>query len=177
MKMMEKGYIQIYTGNGKGKTTAAMGLALRASGAGLKTIIIQFMKGQYYSELDAVKLLKDYIKIEQFGSRSFRKPGDKDSREHHELAKKGYARAMEVLKGNDYSIIILDEIITSLKSGLITLEEIFKLIEIKPENIELILTGRGAPEELIKKADLVTEMKEIKHYYNEGVDARVGIEK
>ena len=175
--MIKKGYTQIYTGNGKGKTTAALGLALRASGAGLKTLFIQFMKGQTYSELDAVKKLKGLITIEQYGSGKFCKPGGKDFEEHYSLAQKGLNRAAEVLKTGEYSIIVLDEIITSIQFGLITIEDIINLIEIKKENVELILTGRGAPEELIKRADLVTEMKDIKHYYNEGIQARTGIEK
>ncbi len=174
--MLTKGYVQIYTGDGKGKTTAAFGLALRASGAGLKTIVIQFMKGQHYSELDAVKNLKGLVKIEQYGSKKFCKPGDKDYAEHHDLARRALKRVHEVINDDEYSVVILDEIITSLIFDLVTVDEIKDIIDKKPDNVELILTGRRAPQELIDAADLVTEMKEIKHYYQKGVDARKGIE-
>ena len=174
--MLKKGYVQIYTGDGKGKTTAALGLALRASGAGLKTIVIQFMKGQYYSELDAVKNLKGLVKIEQYGSKKFCEPGDKDYAEHYTLGREALKRVHEVLDDDEYSVIILDEIITALIFNLVTVYEIKDIINNKPADRELILTGRRAPQELIDMADLVTEMKEIKHYYQKGVDARKGIE-
>lgn len=175
--MLEKGYIQLYTGNGKGKTTAALGLALRASGAGLKSIIIQFMKGQHYSELDAIKKLKGHITIEQYGSSKFYMLNDDNFEEHFSMARTGLKRAHEVLNDNKFDIIILDEIVTSLNFKIITLDEIVKVIEQKPNNKELVLTGRGAPQHLISLCDLVTEMTEIKHYYSQGVKARTGIEK
>lgn len=175
--MLKKGYIQLYTGNGKGKTTAALGLALRACGAGLKSIILQFMKGQYYSELDAIKKLKGQIQIEQFGSSKFCVLNDDNFEEHYALARNGMKRAMEVLNDKKYDIIILDEIVTCLHFKIITLDEIIKLIEQKPETKELVLTGRGAPQHLISMCDLVTEMTEIKHYYTNGINARTGIEK
>lgn len=174
--MLDKGYIHLYTGNGKGKTTAAFGLALRAAGAGLKSIIIQFMKGQHYSEIDAVKMLDGIIKVEQYGSKQFCMPDGENFQEHHDLAQKGYNRAKEVLKDNRHSLVILDEIVTSLLFKLISIEQIIRLIEIRPQNIELILTGRNAPPDLIQQCDLVTEMKEVKHYYTNGVEARTGIE-
>ena len=174
--MLKKGYIQLYTGDGKGKTTASLGLSLRASGADLKTIIIQFMKGQHYSELDAVKRLDGLVTIEQYGSKKFCKPGDKDFQEHYDLARKAVARAHEVILSEEFSIIILDEIVTSLIFELVTVDEIREIIKKKPVNKELILTGRRAPQELIDLCDLVTEMKEVKHYYQDGVEARVGIE-
>lgn len=174
--MLNKGYVQLYTGDGKGKTTASLGLALRASGAGLKTIVIQFMKGQHYSELDAVKRLDGHIKIEQYGSKKFCKPGDKDFDEHYRLGRNAVKRAYEVLSGEEYSIVILDEIVTSTIFNLVTFEEIKDIISKKPDNKELILTGRRAPQELIDICDLVTEMREIKHYYQKGVEARKGIE-
>ncbi len=174
--MLEEGYVHLYTGNGKGKTTAAMGLALRAAGAGLKTVIVQFMKGQHYSELESVKKLEGLIRIEQFGSKKFCKPGNEDFAEHYELFRKGYKFAREAINNDKYDIVILDEIVTSLLFDLVKTDEIIDLIKIKPKNKELILTGRNAPEELINTCDLVTEMKEIKHYYNSGVIARKGIE-
>jgi cob(I)alamin adenosyltransferase len=175
--MLEKGYIQLYTGNGKGKTTAALGLALRASGAGLKTIIIQFMKGQHYSEIEAVKKLKSHITIEQYGSPKFYMLNDDNYEEHYALAKNGLKRANEVLTESKFDIVVLDEIVTAVSNKIITLDETIKLIELKPENKELVLTGRGAPQHLISLCDLVTEMTDIKHYYSEGVKARTGIEK
>lgn len=173
---LEKGYVQLYTGNGKGKTTAALGLALRAAGAGLSVIIIQFMKGQHYSELEGVKLLGDAVTIEQYGSPEFCRPDDSQIREHFDLAQKGLARAQEVLMNVQYNIVILDEIVTAHLFKLIPLDEILKLFEMKPESTELIITGRGAPKKLIRQCDLVTEMKEIKHYYHDGVMERKGIE-
>ncbi len=174
--MFEKGYTQLYTGNGKGKTTASLGLTLRAAGAGLKSIVIQFMKGQHYSELDAIPLLGGRVIIEQYGSGKFCRPEDKNYSEHLELAKKGYERANEVLEGGEFKIVVLDEIVTTLFFKLLTVEDIIRLTDLKPDDIELIITGRGAPEELIERCDLVTEMKEIKHYYTQGVMARRGIE-
>jgi cob(I)alamin adenosyltransferase len=175
--MLEKGYVQLYTGNGKGKTTAALGLALRAAGAGLKTIIIQFMKGQHYSELGSVLQLKNLITIEQYGSSRFCMVNGENFKEHSLLAKNAMKRIQEVITGNDFDIIILDEIVTSLYFKIITLDEIAQLIGQKPANKELVLTGRGAPQQLIDLCDLVTEMKEVKHYYTRGVNARTGIEK
>jgi cob(I)alamin adenosyltransferase len=175
--MLEKGYVQLYTGNGKGKTTAALGLALRASGAGLKSIIIQFMKGRHYSELDSLLKLKSHITIEQYGSGRFCLINDENFEEHCSLARNAMKRSQEVIISNKFDIIILDEIVTALSLKVVTLDEIIKLIEQKPDNKELVLTGRGAPQHLISLCDLVTEMTEVKHYYTNGVSARTGIEK
>ncbi|MCP4137700.1 MAG: cob(I)yrinic acid a,c-diamide adenosyltransferase [bacterium] len=175
--MLEKGYTQLYTGNGKGKTTASLGLALRASGAGLKSIIIQFMKGQFYSEIDAVKNTNGLITLEQYGSKKFCRPQDDETYpEHKEFTEKGLARAREVLADPGYSLVILDEIVTTTLFKLISIEEIISLIKSKPENKELVITGRGGTQELIDAVDLATEMKELKHYYTKGVEARKGIE-
>lgn len=176
MTSIDRGYTHLYTGNGKGKTTAALGLALRAAGAGLRTLMIQFMKGQHYSELDAVKMLDGHIVIEQYGSPDFCRPGDGDISEHYRNAQRGVARAREALHEEGFSIIILDEIVTALLFKLLTLEEIIELIRAKPSGRELVLTGRGAPEKLFEHCDLVTEMREIRHYYESGVPARAGIE-
>jgi cob(I)alamin adenosyltransferase len=175
--MLEKGYVQLYTGNGKGKTTAALGLALRASGAGLKSIIIQFMKGRHYSELESILKLKSHITIEQYGSSRFCLINDENFEEHCSLARNAMKRSQEVISSNKFDIIILDEIVTALSLKVVTLDEIIKLIEQKPDNKELVLTGRGAPQHLISLCDLVTEMTEVKHYYTNGVSARTGIEK
>ena len=174
--MLDKGYVQIYTGNGKGKTTAALGLSLRAAGAGLKTAIIQFMKGQHYSELESVKMLKGLVTIEQYGSKKFCRPETEDYQEHYDLTRKGLERAKEVIADESLSIVILDEIITCLIFKLITADEIIQLIDLKPERMELVLTGRGVTDKLINRCDLVTEMCEVKHYYNDGVMARKGVE-
>ncbi len=174
--MLEKGYIQLYTGNGKGKTTAALGLALRAAGAGLKVLILQFMKGQKYRELEALKKFSGTITVEQLGSGSFCRVGDDTYKEHQALARKGYGRAIEALKSREYGVVILDEIVTALHFGLISEDELFTLLDKKPLGVEIVLTGRGATEKLIERCDLATEMREIRHYYNDGVPARKGIE-
>lgn len=174
--MLEKGYIQIYTGNGKGKTTAALGLALRAAGCGVRTCIVQFMKGQHYSELDAVKLLGGLVTIEQFGHPSFCRMVDPPDPEDVKRAKEAFARLEAIMDSGECRILIADEIVTSMKFGLISEEDVLDLMKKKPETMELILTGRGATENLIQAADLVTEMVEIKHYYQKGIQARCGIE-
>ncbi len=174
--MLERGLIQLYTGDGKGKTTAALGLALRAAGAGLKTMILQFMKGQKYSELNSLIHLNEFITVEQLGSESFCRVGDESFDEHVRLARHGLKRATEVLNSGIHDLVILDEIVTAGRFGLVTHDEIFSLIEIKGPRVELVLTGRGATDELITRCDLVTEMREIKHYYTAGVPARKGIE-
>jgi cob(I)alamin adenosyltransferase len=173
--MIQKGYVHLYTGNGKGKTTAALGLAFRASGAGLKSVFIQFMKGQHYSELDAAARMS-LIEIEQYGSPEFYNPATSSFLEHRGLSKRGLLRAGEILSSGDFDIIILDEIIGALNFNLVTYDEILELITMKPETQELVLTGRDAPSDLFQHCDLVTEMIEIKHYYADGVAARKGIE-
>ena len=172
--MLEKGYIQVYTGNGKGKTTAALGLCLRAVCAGNKVFIGQFMKGQDYSELKAVKHLPG-LEIKQFGDLNFvaGKPSDEDKRN----AEKGLAKMKEVLNSGEYDVAVFDEINTTLFFGLVSVDDVLEVIGKKPDKTEVILTGRYAPSEIIERADLVTEMQELKHYFNAGVQARVGIEK
>ena len=171
-----KGYVQVYTGTGKGKTTAAMGLAFRAMGYGLKTYIGQFMKGMHYSELDAAKMVPGYITIEQYGKGGFihvkSGPDETDIR----MAKEGLARTREAMLSGKYDVVIFDEIITGYFFKLISLEEMLEIIKDKPDGVEVVLTGRNAPPELIEAADLVTEMKEVKHYYTKKVKARSGIE-
>ncbi len=170
---MGKGYIQIYTGNGKGKTTAAFGLSVRAACAGKRVFIGQFIKGMDYSELKLPEYFSN-ITIEQFGRGCFIK--NKPSPEDHEAAKKGYEKALKILKSCEYDVVVLDEIFIGLFFELFTEEDILKLMDKKPPETELILTGRKATQNLIDKADLVTEMKEIKHYYQRGIMARKGIE-
>lgn len=165
--------IHVYTGNGKGKTTAALGLALRAAGAGLKVYIGQFVKGGHFSELNSLKKIKN-VKIEQFGANCFikNKPGAKDIKN----AQKGLKRIKEILIRQSYDVIVMDEINIALDLNLIKLKEAIDLIEQMPKDKELILTGRRAAKEILKLADLVSEIKEIKHYYTKGVCARKGIE-
>lgn len=174
--MLKRGYVQLYTGNGKGKTTAALGLAFRAAGAELRTIIVQFMKGQRYSELDSVRRFGGLVVIEQYGSPVFCRPDDESIEEHYRLARGALARAKEALADESYSIVVLDEIVTASLFKLVTVDEILECIRLKPVNKELVITGRGATPQLIDACDLVTEMKEIKHYYTAGVGARAGIE-
>jgi len=170
---MEKGYIQVYTGNGKGKTTAALGIALRCLCAGNKVFFGQFMKGQDYSELKAVCYF-DKLTMNQFGTPSF--INGEPSEEDIKLARHGLAVMKEALWSGRYDMVVFDEINTTLFYHLIEVEEFMKVLDGKPEGTEVILTGRYAPQEIIDRADLVTEMKEIKHYYNAGVPSRVGIE-
>ncbi len=173
--MMKQGYIQIYTGDGKGKTTAALGLALRAAGHGLQTYIAQFMKGQSYGELRSIRLIPE-IEIEQFGKDTFIHI-DQASQEDILMAKQGLEKSSQAMLSHKYNIIILDEINVAIHFKLLTISEVMDFILSKPENIELILTGRRAPQELIDHADLVTEMRELKHYYQQGVSVRDGIER
>ncbi len=165
--------IHVYTGNGKGKTTAAFGLAVRAAMAGKKVFIGQFIKGMDYSELK----LTDYvpaIEIRQFGRDCFIE--QEPTAEDIELAKKGLLLCAELVQSGKYEMIILDEINVALFFNLFSVEEVLQLLAVKKEGVELILTGRYAPKEIIEKADLVTEMVEVKHYYTQGVQARKGIE-
>jgi cob(I)alamin adenosyltransferase len=173
---MEKGLIQVYTGNGKGKTTAALGLAFRAAGHGLKTLMIQFMKGnQLYGELKSAKKLFPYLTIKPYGRKVFVSETNPDAIDI-QLALEGFFFAKSAIENKEYDIVILDEINLAVDYGLISLPELLGLIDSKPDTIELILTGRNARPEVMEKADLVTEMVERKHYSNKGVAARKGIE-
>jgi len=172
-----KGYIQVYTGKGKGKTTAALGLALRAAGHGLKTYMGQFLKGQDYGELHSIKKISPLITIEQFGRKGFIHVTKDPDEEDIQKAKEGLEKCLKAMLSHKYTLIILDEINVAVDFNLIEEQEVHKFLDQKPENIEVILTGRYAPVSLINRADLVTEMKEIKHYYKKDVPARDGIEK
>jgi cob(I)alamin adenosyltransferase len=167
------GLVQIYTGDGKGKTTAALGLALRAAGWGVRVYIAQFMKGQDYGELHSLAKFAPQITIERFGQPGFIRQA---SAEDIALAQQGLAHAQAALVGGEYNIVILDEICIALHFNLLELDQVLQLIDQRPAAVELVLTGRRAPQELIDRADLVTEMKEIKHPYQRGVPARRGIE-
>lgn len=170
---MDKGYIQVYTGNGKGKTTAALGLSVRAVCSGKKVFFGQFVKGMKYSELEAVKFLPNFT-MEQFGRNAFvlGKPTKADI----EVAKEGLKRMEEILLSGEYDVVVMDEINIAVFFELFTVEEVLELLDKKVPEVEVILTGRYAHEKIIERADLVTEMKEVKHYYSKGVAARKGIE-
>ena len=172
-----KGCVQVYTGKGKGKTTAALGLAFRAMGQGLKTYIGQFMKGQHYSELDAAKMVPDYITIEQYGKDTFVHIQDPPHKEDVQDAKVGLAKAKESMFSGKYDIVVFDEITTAYHFKLISLDEMLEIITSKPDGVEVVFTGRYAPPEVIAAADLVTEMLDVKHYFREGIKARDGIER
>jgi cob(I)alamin adenosyltransferase len=169
----EKGYIHLYTGNGKGKTTAALGLAIRAAGAGKKVFIAQFVKGMPYAEHKALQRFPEII-LKQYGLDCF--IVNEPTQEDMKLARIGLNEVSEIVLKNACDVLILDEVCIALHYGLFELNEIIHLLREKPESMEIILTGRYAPNELMDKADLVTEMKEIKHYYNRGIQAREGIE-
>ena len=171
--MKNKGKIHIYTGNGKGKTTAALGLAIRASGAGKTVYIAQFVKGMHYSELETLKKI-DNITIKQYGLECFIKnePQQKDI----DAAKNGLKEIKKNIKTQKIDLLILDEICIAIDYNLLEINELNDIFAKTNEGMELVLTGRNAGKELYSKADLITEMKEIKHYYNEGTIARIGIE-
>lgn len=171
----DRGYTQIYTGNGKGKTTAAIGLSIRAAGAGFKVFIAQFIKMGEYSEIKALRRFSDLITVEQFGLGRF--TNGEPSPEDIEAARNGLETVKSVMGSNEYKIIILEEANVAVKYGMITVEDLLEVIANKPFETELVITGRGAPAQIIEKADLVTEMKPVKHYFQKGVPARTGIEK
>lgn len=170
-----KGRVHVYTGDGKGKTTAALGLALRASGAGLKSFVVQFVKGMWYSELAALKKLEESITVVQVGRGCFisRTPAQEDIA----VAKKGLQTAKEAIQSGKYRLVILDEANIALHFGLFAVDELIEIIQSRPANVEIVVTGRRACPELLELADLVTEMRQVRHYYEQGVQARTGIEK
>lgn len=174
-KRLEKGLTQVYTGEGKGKTSAAFGLALRAIGRGLKVYVVQFIKGGFdYGELHIIDNLPT-LKLKAFGRGKFvteMPPTDEDVK----LAKEAFELAQKIVDSDEYDLVILDEINVALNLKLVAMNEVIHLIRNKPEHVELILTGRYAPPEIIEAADLVTEMKEIKHPYTHGIPPREGIE-
>lgn len=170
-----KGYLQVYTGDGKGKTTAALGLALRSVGAGLKVFMGQFIKSMEYSEIKALKHFKDQITLRQFGRGCFIRgnPCQADI----DVAKKALDAIATALTSGDYDVVIADEANVAFQCRIVSEADLLNLINARPDNVELVLTGRGAPEAILDRADLVTEMKAVKHYYEKGVQARAGIEK
>jgi len=176
-KRISRGLVQVYTGDGKGKTTAALGLAFRASGHGFRTYVIQFMKGQIvYGELRAAEKLAPLITIVQMGRPEFvnrKNPDPIDIK----MASDALARAKEIIGDGEYDIVVLDEVNVAMDFGLIRVSDVLELMKNKPSQVELVLTGRNAPPEIIKAADLVTEMRQVKHYFEQGVGSRTGIER
>jgi cob(I)alamin adenosyltransferase len=172
---LERGLIQIYTGEGKGKTTAALGLALRAAGHGLRVHIVQFMKGwPHYGELAALKHQPN-INLMQFGRAEFVDRNNPDPQDVR-LAQEAWQHSLDALRSGQYDMLILDEANVALDYGLLALEQVLKLLDAKPPHVELVLTGRGAHPAVVQRADLVTEMLAIKHPYTEGITARQGID-
>ena len=170
----EKGYVQVYTGDGKGKTTAALGLALRAAGAGAKVYLAQFAKAAGCSELAAIERLGGQILVSRHGSGAFirRKPSAEDVR----AARAGLREARRALVSGDYHLVILDEANVATYFGLFPVDDLLDLIDARPDHVELVITGRRADPAVVARADLVTEMREVKHYGERGVAAREGIE-
>ncbi len=169
-------YVHVYTGNGKGKTTAAIGLAVRAAGAGLKVLFTQFVKGMKYSEISALERFNDAITIKQFGRGCFivREADAEDIK----IACEGLDEISEDLSCGKYDLVILDEACIALYYKLFTVEQLIDIVRQRNEKVAVVvITGRYAPAELIEFAGLVTEMREIRHYYNKGVEARDGIER
>ena len=175
MKTKIKGCIQVYTGDGKGKTTAALGVAIRAAGYGLKTYIGQFMKGQHYGEMTALRD-NNCITIEQYGDIKCIKR-EEVTQKDIDLAGKGLVVALDAMLSGQYDIVVLDEINVAIWFDLLSVKQVMDFLDKRPKNVEVILTGRRAPRELIEYADLVSEIKEVKHYYNQGILARNGIER
>ena len=169
-----QGYVQIYTGDGKGKTTAAMGLALRAAGAGLKVYIAQFVKSERYAEIDAFERFSDLITCRLYGSGCWLE--GEPNNEDIALARSGLDEVRQIMSSGKYDVVVLDEANIATFFGLLSVDDLLGLIDLKPGGVELIFTGRKADPRLIERADLVSEMQEIKHYYQNGVLARKGIE-
>ncbi|HNX81262.1 MAG TPA: cob(I)yrinic acid a,c-diamide adenosyltransferase [Candidatus Omnitrophota bacterium] len=165
--------IQIYTGDGKGKSTAAFGLAIRAAGAGLRVYIGQFLKGAFFSEIKALRTIKG-ITVEQYGSGKFvcGTPSEKEQR----LARTGFASAVCAVTSRKYDVVILDELNCAVFCKLIDESAVLELMRITPRSTELVITGRGATARIMKEADLVSDIKCRKHYYDVGLKARKGIE-
>ncbi|MBN2168235.1 MAG: cob(I)yrinic acid a,c-diamide adenosyltransferase [Actinobacteria bacterium] len=171
---MEKGLVQVYTGDGKGKTSAALGLAVRAALSGLSVLVIQFLKGRDCGELGLENRFEN-LRIIQFGSGEFI-TSDKLTEVDLRLAVEGLKAARDAIAGEKYDIVVLDEINSAVDLGILDQDEVLRLIDERPEGVELVLTGRGAPQEFVQRADLVTEMKNVKHYFDLGTPPRRGIE-
>ena len=172
---MQRGFVQVYTGDGKGKTTAAVGLAVRAAGHGIATYVGQFLKGQTYGEVTALRE-EPQITIEQYGSEHCVRR-DELSEEDRSRAAAGLEKAREAMLSGRYGIVVLDEINVAVWFGLLAEAEVLEFLDQRPGGVELVLTGRGATAALVRAADLVTDFMPVKHYYERGIQARDGIER
>lgn len=172
---LSAGYVHVYTGDGKGKTTAAVGLAIRSAGAGLRVLFTQFIKGITSSEIEALKIFSDQITVRQYGHGRFIR--GEPCLEDINAAEQGLAQIEQALIDNTYDVIVLDEANVAVQCNLFSVDKLVKLIASKPPEVEIVITGRDAHPRLLNHADVVTEMKEIKHYYRRGITARLGIEK
>lgn len=172
--MTEKGYIHVYTGGGQGKTTAAFGLALRAAGAGKKVFIGQFVKSIRYNEVLALEHCTNVL-TKQYGQRCFieNSPAEEDV----SAAREGWAECREVMKAGEYGLVVLDELTIALHYRFLEMEGVMEGLRERDPSVEIVITGRYAPRELVGIADLVTDMHEIKHYYTQGVLSREGFDK
>lgn len=175
---LEKGLVQVYTGNGKGKTTASIGLGIRAYGNGLKVIMIQFLKSGVTGELNVLNKLGENFKVYRFEKeKDFTwNLTEEEKKELKKEIEEGFNFAKKVLQENMCDMLILDEVMAAINGGYINVEDVLELIENKNDKMELVLTGRNVPKAIADKSDLITEMKDIKHYFNDGVPARKGIE-
>ena len=176
MPKSKRGLIHVYTGDGKGKTTAALGMALRAAGHGWRTYIAQFMKGQDYGELQAAELLDGLLTIQQFGQPTFVHV-DQATPEDVRMAQEGLDAARTAMLGGDYGLVVLDEVNVALFFKLLTVEDVLAFLDQKPPDVELVLTGRRVPQQILDRAHYVTDMREVKHPYQQGIVARKGIER
>lgn len=176
MSNLSQGLIQVYTGNSKGKTTAALGLAVRAAGHGFRVFIIQFMKGRTdYGELNSLKKLAPECRLEHFGRQGWVIKGQAEAEDMQE-AERALTRAREVMLSGEWDIVILDEVLNAIWFELVAEKDVLTFLELKPAQVELVLTGRNATDRIKEKADYVTEMVQLKHPYEQGMDARQGIE-
>jgi len=175
---VQKGYLQIYTGDGKGKTTAALGLGLRAVGRGLKVIMIQFLKNGLSGELDASKIFGERFQIISFAktNKFVRDMSSEEKEKLFAVTQQEWGTLHRILDSEECDVLIFDEIFAALHTGLVNLKQVLEIIERKPPGMELVLTGRNVPPQIVEKADLITEMKSVKHYADKGVKARPGIE-
>ncbi len=174
MAKMSPGLVQVYTGNGKGKTTAALGLAIRAAGRGFSVFIGQFMKGVLYGELAIEEFTNGRVRIHQFGTDSLIHTADENDRRK---ALAGLETCRKAIQSADFDICVLDEVNIAIHMGLLDVKSVVEIVKDRPKGVELVLTGRYAPQEILDMADLITEMKEIRHPYQKGIPAREGIER
>jgi cob(I)alamin adenosyltransferase len=175
MAAWDRAYVQVYTGDGKGKTTAALGLALRAAGAGLRVFIAQFVKGMAYSELASLDRFADLVTVRQYGLCSFIR--ETPTPEDIAAAREGLREARAAVGSGRYDVVILDEANIATHFGLFAVDDLLEVVDLAAGNVEIVITGRRADPRVIERADLVTEMREVKHYYAKGVAARRGIER